>query len=188
MHNFAKNKSETTMTTAEKKLFIKKLETESDQQLEATLGYYRKNSDPELMPHILRILETDRSQETKDSVIELCMDIKSADTAIEVFDYMQATSHTPTRHLLLNTLWQIDQDLSIRASQLVDIMLAISDFEPVFDCLTILENCCDNIDSDTAETLHQRLKKAAENASADIAGIISSAAECMKGKSTAQAD
>jgi len=177
--NFAKTKALHSMTSAEKKLFIKKIETESDQQLISTLGYYRKNSDPELMPHILGILESTRSQEIKDSVLELCMDIKSADTAIEVFDYMQQTNHAPTRNLLLNTLWQINQDLSIRASQLVDIMLKTSDFEPAFDCLTILENCCDNVPQDVAESLGKRLEEAEKEAMEHLAGIIASAKECM---------
>ncbi|MCQ2250354.1 MAG: hypothetical protein MJZ66_04520 [Bacteroidales bacterium] len=172
------------MTTAEKNLFIKKLGTETDQQLSGTLAYYRKNSDPELMPHILGILESDRSQEIKDAVMELCMDIKSADMAIELFDYMQSTSHTPTRNLLLNTLWQINQDLSIRASQTVDILLNVSEFEPAFDCLTILENCCDNIPEDVADALHKRISEADTSAKEHLAGIISSAAECIISKKT----
>lgn len=165
------------MNSAEKKLFLTKLSNESDQDLLKTLDYYRKNSDLDLLPNILDILKSDRGAEIKDAVTNLCLDIRTADTAITVMDYIKTTTHIPTRRQLMSIIWQTGQDLSLRAADIIDLLIAEDDFQGAFDCLTVLENCTEGITAQTAESLMQKVRAA--NGNDTTAPLLQSAYEYL---------
>ncbi len=174
------------MNTAEKKLFLTKLNTESDQDLLKTIAYYRKNSDLDLLPSILDLLASNRGQEIKDAIAQMCLDIRTADTAITVMDYIGQTPHTQVRRQLMSIIWQTGQDLSLRAGQIVKILLQEDDFQAAFDCLTVLENCTETITPDTASSLLEMVRAAnGENYPATYA-LIESAADYLLSASEAQ--
>lgn len=165
------------MNSAEKKLFISKLEKDSDEELAKTLNYYRNNSDLDLLPNILDILSSDRSDSIKDTVLQLCIDIKTADTAYTVFDYITECESAEARRMLLSVIWQNGQDLSLRASQIVEMLIREEDFETAFDCLTILENCTDNIPADKAAELIEKIDSKADKCHKSVEPLLGSAKE-----------
>ncbi len=167
------------MNTAEKKLFLTKLNTECDQDLLKTLAYYRKNSDLDLLPSILDLLGSSRGQEIKDAVAELCLDIRTADTAITVMDYISETPNTEIRRQLMSIIWQTGQDLSLRAHQIVKILLQEDDFQAAFDCFTVLENCTESITPETASSLLEMVRAANGENNPATSALIESAADYL---------
>lgn len=165
------------MNSAEKKLFLQKLENETDDQIQSTLHYYRENGDIELLPNVLELLASDRSDMVKETIIELCGDIKTQEAANIAFDYMAQTKNANIRKALLSSLWQAGIDISDRAEKIVEIMLACTDFETTFDAFTLLENCAIEISQETASKLHDIVKNAEGKAADYKRGILQAARE-----------
>ena len=158
------------------------MQADTGDKLAATLDYFRKNSDTGLMRDILQILERPGCEQDKDQVLRLCMEIKSADLAVEVLDFACETGDAAVRKMLLEILWQINQDLSCRARKVSELLLGSADYDTAFHCYTILDNCCDCVEPSEAKDISLRLTMAAPDAGNIMRGLIVSAAECMGGK------
>lgn len=165
------------MNTAERKLFLSKLEKDSDEELLKTLNYFRNNSDMDLLGNVLDLLSKPKSQAIHDAVIQLCLDIKTADAAYTLFDYIMEAQDDHTRRLLLSVIWQIGQDFSLRAAHIVEMILNETDFQTAFDCLTLLENSTDNIPADTAQQLLQKIEQEQGRCHSSIIPLLDSARE-----------
>ena len=147
------------MNNAEKKLFLSKLQSETDEQLLKTLDFFRNNGDTEVLTDVLRLLESERSQMVHDYVLTLVGDLKSQAASDIAFDYMCQTNHMPTKRKMISALWQSDADFSHKAEEIIRIFTCTDDFETAFEILTLLENNACNIDKDTANTLLDQIAK-----------------------------
>ena len=147
------------MNNAEKKLFLSKLKSETDEQLLKTLDYYRNNGDPDVLSDVLRLLESERSQMIHDYVLNLVGDLKNQAASDIAFDYMCQTNHIPTKKKIISSLWQSEADFSHKAKDIIQIFTCTDDFETAFEILTLLENNACNIDKDTANTLLEQISK-----------------------------
>lgn len=159
------------MITAEKNLFLQKLANDTDTQLVSTLHFFRSNGDTSLLPNVLELLASDRSDEIKDEILTLVSDIKTQDAAFVAFDFMVNTQNMEIKKLMLNALWQSGADFSEKAEDIVNLMLCFNEFEPAFDTFTLLENCAENIAKDTAKALADKVEAAEKLASPELSGI-----------------
>lgn len=148
------------MNNAEKQLFIKKLGSDSDEELAKTLHYYRENSDLDLLPNILELLSTDRSDAAKDCILQLCNDIRDREAADIVFGYMAQTRNAAIKRKLMQTLWITGVDFSHKAEDIVGLLTSAGDFETAFEALSLLENSTDNISPALSNTLYDRIAAA----------------------------
>jgi|GEM_PF-3094456 len=163
------------MENAEKKLFLQKLANEDDNQLVSTLHYFRENGDVSLLPQVLELLTSDRSDDLKNSILELVADIKTQDAAMMAFDFMYHTQNMQIKKAMIATLWQSGQNFSDKAEDIVDLMLLFNEFEPAFDSYTLLENCAENIPQEIASKLFDKIKNAESFADDSLKGIYESA-------------
>ncbi|MCQ2252297.1 MAG: hypothetical protein MJZ61_02475 [Bacteroidales bacterium] len=163
------------MNTAEKTLLLKKLANEDDSELASTLHYFRENGDIELLPNVLELLSSNRSQDIKDNVLQLCADIKNPEAADMAFAFMMATQNAEVKKSVITALWQTGNNFSHKAGEIVDIIIDSPDFETAFEALTLLENCAVEIEKEPAGNLHNKVAQAAENASETKAGILKAA-------------
>ena len=141
------------MNNAEKKLFLSKLKTETDEQLLKTLDFFRNNGDNEVLPDVLNLLESGRSKTITDFVLSLVSDLKNQSASDVVFDYMCQTNNKDTKKQLITALWQSQADFSHRSDDLIKLVTDTDDFETSFEILTLLENNAKNIQANTAQEI-----------------------------------
>ncbi|MBO7142288.1 MAG: hypothetical protein J6V76_04180 [Bacteroidales bacterium] len=163
------------MNNAEKKLFLSKLKTENDEQLLKTLDFFRNNGDTEVLPDVLRLLESDRSENVIETVLTLVGDLKNHAASDIAFDYMRQTGNADARRKMITALWQSDADFSHRADEIAGLILDSDDFETAFEVLTLFENNACNIQKEKAATLIQLFEQKAEGAGAGFEGIFNAA-------------
>ncbi len=156
------------MNKAEKQLFIKKLGTDSDDELAKTIHYYRGDADLELLPPILELLTSDRSETAKGVIIDLCSDIREQQAADIVFGYMAQTPDNGIKRRLMSSLWQTGLDFSHKAPQIVELICSSGDFETVFEAFTLLENSTDNLSPALASELHDTVSAAEPAATEEV--------------------
>jgi hypothetical protein len=141
------------MNTTEKKEFLKKLIQEDDAALAITLQNFRENADFEVLPNVLELLASPRSQDIKDYITNLCSQIRSQDAAFIVFDFMMQTSLPDVKKNMLAALWQTGLDFSDKIHSIVSIIKECNDFETMLEAFTLLENCTDKVNTATAAAL-----------------------------------
>jgi hypothetical protein len=152
------------MNTAEKQLFVKKLGTDSDEELAKTLNYYRSNADLDMLPHILELLASDRSDAAKDCILQLCNDVRDIDAANIVFDFMAQTRDVVIKRKLMQALWSTGVDFSHKAEHIVGIITSTDDFEMAFEALSLLENSTESLSPTLASSLHDTITAAGQSA------------------------
>lgn len=163
------------MNNAEKKLFLSKLKTETDEQLLKTLDFFRNNGDTEVLPDVLRLLESERSQIITDCVLSLVGDLKNQTASDIAFDYMSQTNNHAAQKQMITALWQSEADFSHKADEITRIFTQSDDFETAFEILTLLENNACNINKDTAENLLSTISEHSKIAKSEFQGIYDAA-------------
>ena len=163
------------MNNAEKKLFLSKLKTENDEQLLKTLDFFRNNGDTDVLPDVLQLLESDRSQSIFDCVLTLVGDLKNKDASDIAFDYMCQTSNAFAQRQMITALWQSEADFSHKANDIAKIFIEADDFETAFEILTLFENNACNINKETAEKLLSLISEHSKSAKTEFQGIYDAA-------------
>lgn len=163
------------MNNAEKKLFLSKLKSETDEQLLKTLDFFRNNGDTDVLTDVLNLLESERSQTIYDYVLNIVGDLKSQAASDIAFEYMCNTNHMPTKRKMISALWQSDADFSHKAEDIIRIFTLTDDFETAFEILTLLENNACNIDKNTASALLDQITKTSTTAAPMFEGIYDAA-------------
>ena len=141
------------MNNAEKKLFLSKLKTETDEQLLKTLDFFRNNGDNDVLPDVLNLLKSERSQTITDCVLSLVSDLKNQSASDIVFDYMCQTNNKDTKKQLITALWQSQADFSHRSDDFVKLIINTDDFETSFEILTLFTNNANEIEANTAQEM-----------------------------------
>ncbi len=141
------------MNNAEKKLFLAKLKTETDEQLLKTLDFFRNNGDNDVLPDVLNLLESGRSQTITDNVLSLVSDLKNQSASDVVFDYMCQINNKVIKKQLITALWQSQADFSHKSDDLIKLIINTDDFDTSFEILTLLENNANNIQANTAQEM-----------------------------------
>jgi hypothetical protein len=175
------------MNNAEKQLFVKKLDSDSDDELAKTLHYYRSDADLELLPRILGLLVSDRSDAVKDCVVTLCGDIRDIDAANVVFDFMAQTHLPGMRCRLMQSLCLTGLDFAHNAERIVGILISTDDFEMAFEALSLLENCTESLSESVADTLHDAVSAAEMSAPESVRSLYKAAREYLLVKSRVNA-
>ncbi|MBR6176727.1 MAG: hypothetical protein IKQ70_02440 [Bacteroidales bacterium] len=163
------------MNNAEKKLFLSKLKSETDEQLLKTLDFFRNNGDTDVLADVLRLLESERSQQVYECVLNLVSDLKNQAASDIAFEYMTQTTDMDTQKKIISALWQSEADFSHKAEDITNIFTSTNDFETAFEILTLMENNACNITKDTANTLLYNISSKKESAAAGFEGIYDAA-------------
>ena len=168
------------MNSQERKLFLQKLQNDSDSQLPGLLHYYRENGDAVLLPNVLELLVSNRSQEVKSVIYDIISSLKTSETAFMAFDFMSKVQDPGIKKSIISSLWLSGMDFTEKAEEIVNMLLSFSDFEIVFDILTLLENCTSNLDNKTASMLFDRVLDKKKTAQEHLLGIYQAAEEYLK--------
>lgn len=168
------------MNSQERKLFLQKLQNDSDSQLPGLLHYYRENGDAVLLPNVLELLVSNRSQEVKSVIYDIISSLKTSETAFMAFDFMSKVQDPGIKKSIISSLWLSGMDFTEKAEEIVNMLLSFSDFEIVFDILTLLENCTSNLDNKTASMLFDRVLEKKKTAQEHLLGIYQVAEEYLK--------
>lgn len=170
------------MNTTEKKEFLQKLIQEDDASLAITLQNYRENADFEVLPNVLELLASPRSEDIKKYITDLCSQIRSQEVAFIVFDFMMQTSLPNVKKAMLTALWQTGLDFSDKIHSIVSIIKESNDFETMLEAFTLLENCTDKVSKATATTLRDDLLTFLPSVDADLKPLYTAAIENLGNK------
>ncbi|MCQ2973188.1 MAG: hypothetical protein MJ211_00065 [Bacteroidales bacterium] len=165
------------MNSAEKKLFLSKLASESDELLLKTLDFFRSNGDIDVLPNVLNLIDSGKGQIVTDAVLNFVSDLKNKDAANVVFDFMINNSNKYSQKQLITALWQCDVDFSDKAEIIIDFIFNTDNFEMAFDALTLLENNASNIEKDIADCLFDKVCNWSKGSNFEFDGIYNAVKE-----------
>ena len=144
------------------KLVIDKLLSNNTKEVLFTINKLRNIGNKDLIPHLIDLLATHKSDEIKQSVVNLLYDLKYQTAADKIISAIESDKYLNIRTELLTVCWQSSLDFSKYIDVFTQIFIS-ADFKEAFEAFTVIESVEEKLDAKLAEESIIALKNIVSN-------------------------
>ena len=141
----------------QKNLIIKKLLSNNIKEVLFTINKLRNTGSKEIVPSLIDLMSSSKSDEVKKSVLGLLYDIKYQTAVVEIINAISSDKYLNIRTELLTVCWQSSLDFSNYIDVLTDIFIK-GNFIESFEAFTAIESIEEKLDSELAKKSIANLK------------------------------
>ncbi|MHC1704230.1 MAG: hypothetical protein AB9846_10010 [Tenuifilaceae bacterium] len=145
---------------------IANLITKNDDQVISLLQDFREHGELFIVPPLIDMLFTKRSQKLKESIIEFIIDIKNQDVVSIIIQSIRNHINEDGITGLVSICWQSSLDFSQDLPLFVEI-LCDGDYHTSFEASTVIENSIGLIDQSQRDSHVKYIKLKLKNASTE---------------------
>jgi hypothetical protein len=139
------------------KLIIKKLQSNNVEEVLFTIKQIRNTGSPKILPFLIDLLYTSKSEKIKSTIQSLLNDLKNKDCTSEIVKALKNEKYKKIHHLLLSSCWQSGLDYSEHLELFVNLFIT-GDFGVAFEAFTILDNSEDKYEAEAIDIQISNLK------------------------------
>lgn len=144
------------------KLIINRLLSDNTDEVIFTINKLRNTGNKNLLPYLIDMLATHKSNKVKESIINLLYDLKYQSAVEAIIEAIKSDKYTHILKELLSICWQSSLDFSNYIDVLTEKFIKGS-FKESFEAFTAIESIEGKIDSKLAENSTSALKNEIKN-------------------------
>ena len=138
-------------------LIKKKLLSNNIKEVLFTINKLRNTGSKEIVPSLIDLMSSSKSEEVKKSVLGLLYDIKYQTAVVEIINAISSDKYLNIRTELLTICWQSSLDFSNYIDVLTDIFIT-GNFTESFEAFTAIESIEEKLDSELVKQSIANLK------------------------------
>ncbi len=144
------------------KLIINRLLSDNTDEVIFTINKLRNTGNKNLIPYLIDILATHKSNKVKESIINLFYDLKYQSAAEAIIKAIKSDKYAHIREELLSVCWQSNLDFSTYIDILSEKFIK-GNFKESFEAFTAIENIENKLDAELANRSITALKDGISN-------------------------
>ncbi len=147
------------MQTNKVELFQKSIDSSSDEAIIGLLAELRESGEDYMLPTIINLLFSSRSENLKNEVVNFLVDLKNKSSIVTIIETIKQNKRSKDIHLLVSVCWQSRLDFTPHIDIFIDIM-EHGNYQACLEAFTVLENIIENLNSDELSDLKKKIKSA----------------------------
>lgn len=147
------------MQTNKVELFQKSIDSSSDEAIIGLLAELRESGEDYMLPTIINLLFSSRSENLKNEVVNFLVDLKNKSSIVTIIETIKQNKRSKDIHLLVSVCWQSRLDFTPHIDIFIDIM-EHGNYQACLEAFTVLENMVENLNSDELSDLKKKIKSA----------------------------
>lgn len=147
------------MQTNKVELFQKSIDSSSDEAIIGLLAELRESGEDYMLPTIINLLFSSRSENLKNEVINFLVDLKNKSSIVTIIETIKQNKRSKDIHRLVSVCWQSRLDFTPHIDIFIDIM-EHGNYQACLEAFTVLENMVENLNSDELSDLKKKIKSA----------------------------
>ena len=144
------------------KLIINRLLSDNTDEVIFTINKLRNTGNKNLIPYLIDLLATHKSNKVKESIINLLYDLKYQSATEAVINAIKSDEYAHIREQLLSVCWQSSLDFSNYIDVLTEKFIK-GNFKESFEAFTAIENIEKKLDAELANRSITALKDVISN-------------------------
>ncbi len=147
------------MQTNKVELFQKSIDSSSDEAIIGLLAELRESGEDYMLPTIINLLFSSRSENLKNEVVNFLVDLKNKSSIVTIIETIKQNKRSKDIHRLVSVCWQSRLDFTPHIDIFIDIM-EHGNYQACLEAFTVLENIIENLNSDELSDLKKKIKSA----------------------------
>jgi hypothetical protein len=147
------------MQTNKVELFQKSIDSSSDEAIIGLLAELRESGEDYMLPTIINLLFSSRSENLKNEVVNFLVDLKNKSSIVTIIETIKQNKRSKDIHRLVSVCWQSRLDFTPHIDIFIDIM-EHGNYQACLEAFTVLENMVENLNSDELSDLKKKIKSA----------------------------
>ncbi|HDP75947.1 MAG TPA: hypothetical protein ENN49_08775 [Bacteroidales bacterium] len=137
--------------------FQKAIEASSDEAIIGLLAELRETGEDYMLPTILSLLFSARSEKLKNEVVNFLVDLKNKSSVDTIIETIKQNKRSKEIHLLVSVCWQSRLDFTPHVDTFIDIM-EHANYQGCLEAFTVIENMTGNLSRDQLNELKAKIK------------------------------
>lgn len=137
--------------------FQKTIEASSDEAIIGLLTELRETGEDYMLPTILSLLFSTRSEKLKNEVVNFLVDLKNKSSIDTIVEAIRQNKRSKDIHLLVSVCWQSRLDFTPYVDTFIDIM-EHGNYQACLEAFTVIENMTENLSGEQLNDLKAKIK------------------------------
>jgi hypothetical protein len=137
--------------------FQKTIEASSDEAIIGLLTELRETGEDYMLPTILSLLFSTRSEKLKNEVVNFLVDLKNKSSIDTIVEAIRQNKRSKDIHLLVSVCWQSRLDFTPYFDTFIDIM-EHGNYQACLEAFTVIENMTENLSGEQLNDLKAKIK------------------------------
>ncbi len=137
--------------------FQKTIEASSDEAIIGLLTELRETGEDYMLPTILSLLFSTRSEKLKNEVVNFLVDLKNKSSIDTIVEAIRQNKRSKDIHLLVSVCWQSRLDFTPYVDTFIDIM-EHGNYQACLEAFTVIENMTENLSGEQLNELKAKIK------------------------------
>ncbi|MEJ5316865.1 MAG: hypothetical protein WHS63_07640 [Tenuifilum sp.] len=137
--------------------FQKTIEASSDEAIIGLLTELRETGEDYMLPTILSLLFSTRSEKLKNEVVNFLVDLKNKSSIDTIVEAIRQNKRSKDIHLLVSVCWQSRLDFTPYIDTFIDIM-EHGNYQACLEAFTVIENMTENLSGEQLNELKAKIK------------------------------
>ncbi|MEY1639648.1 hypothetical protein [Tenuifilum osseticum] len=137
--------------------FQKTIEASSDEAIIGLLTELRETGEDYMLPTILSLLFSTRSEKLKNEVVNFLVDLKNKSSIDTIVEAIRQNKRSKDIHLLVSVCWQSRLDFTPYVDTFIDIM-EHGNYQACLEAFTVIENMTENLNGEQLNDLKAKIK------------------------------
>jgi hypothetical protein len=142
--------------------FQKTIEASSDEAIIGLLAELRETGEDYMLPTILSLLFSARSEKLKNEVVNFLVDLKRKSSIDTIIEAIRQNKRSKDIHLLVSVCWQSRLDFTPYVDTFIDIM-EHGNYQGCLEAFTVIENMTENLSGEQLNELKAKFKTVKAN-------------------------
>lgn len=137
--------------------FQKSIEASSDEAIIGLLAELRETGEDYMLPTILNLLFSARSEKLKNEVVNFLVDLKNKSSIDTIVEAIKQNKRSKDIHLLVSVCWQSRLDFTPYIDTFIDIM-EHGNYQACLEAFTVIENMTESLSEEQLNELKAKIK------------------------------
>ncbi|MBC7124656.1 MAG: hypothetical protein H5T24_03425 [Bacteroidales bacterium] len=137
--------------------FQKTIEASSDEAIIGLLTELRETGEDYMLPTIINLLFSTRSEKLKNEVVNFLVDLKNKSSIDTIVEAIRQNKRSKDIHLLVSVCWQSRLDFTPYVDTFIDIM-EHGNYQACLEAFTVIENMTENLSGEQLNELKAKIK------------------------------
>lgn len=137
--------------------FQKSIEASSDEAIIGLLTELRVTGEDFMLPTILNLLFSSRSEKLKNEVVNFLVDLKNKSSIDTIIEAIRQNKRSKDIHLLVSVCWQSRLDFTPHFDIFIDI-LEHGNYQACLEAFTVIENMTENLRGEQLNELKAKIR------------------------------
>lgn len=137
--------------------FQKTIEASSDEAIIGLLTELRETGEDYMLPTIISLLFSTRSEKLKNEVVNFLVDLKNKSSIDTIVEAIRQNKRSKDIHLLVSVCWQSRLDFTPYVDTFIDIM-EHGNYQACLEAFTVIENMTENLSGEQLNDLKAKIK------------------------------